>query len=59
MCNGRINPFLDTFSVWLPFVEITTLNIEMSDTNNLKIFLEFVLNKDLDTVESVQVEIGE
>ena len=53
------NEILDTFSVWLPFVEITTLNIEMSDTNNLKIFLEFVLNKDLDTVESVQVEIGE
>ena len=53
------NTIVETFSVWLPFVTIVTLDIEMSDTNTLKIFLEFVLNRDQDTVESVQVLIGE
>ena len=52
------NTIVETFSVWLPFVTIVTLDIEMSDTNTLKIFLEFVLNKDPNTVESVQVIIG-
>ena len=41
------------------FYTIVSLDIEMSDTNTLKIFLEFVLNRDQDTVESVQVIIGE
>ena len=53
------NTIVETFSVWLPFVTIVTLDIEMSDTNTLKIFIEFVLNRDQDTVESVQVIIGE
>ena len=53
------NNIVDVFSTWLPFVEIITLDIEMSKINTLKIFLEFVLNKDPDTVESVQVIIGE
>ena len=53
------NNIVDVFSTWLPFVEIITLDVEMSDVNTLKIFLEFVLNKDPDTVESVQVIIGE
>ena len=53
------NSIVDTFSVWLPFVTIVTLDVEMSDVNTLKIFVEFVLNRDQDTVESVQVIIGE
>ena len=53
------NNIVDVFSTWLPFVEIITLDIEMSKINTLKIFLEFVLNRDQDTVESVQVLIGE
>ena len=52
------NNIVDVFSTWLPFVEIITLDVEMSDANAIKIFLEFVLNKDPDTVESVQVIIG-
>ena len=52
------NSIVDTFSVWLPFVTIVTLDVEMSDVNTLKIFVEFVLNRDQDTVESVQVIIG-
>ena len=53
------NTIVETFSVWLPFVTIVTLDIEMSDTNTLKISVEFVLNRDQDTIESVQVIIGE
>ena len=53
------NTIIETFSVWLPFVTIFTLDVEMSDNNTLKIFIEFVLNRDQDTVESVQVIIGE
>ena len=53
------NSIVDTFLVWLPFVTIATLDVEMSDANTLKIFIEFVLNRDQDTVESIQVIIGE
>ena len=52
------NQIIDIFSVWLPFVTIATLDVEMSDANTLEIFIEFVLNRDQDTVESVQVIIG-
>ena len=53
------NSIVDTFSIWLPFVTIVTLDVEMSDANTLKIFVEFVLNRDPTTTESVQVIIGE
>ena len=53
------NSIVDTFSVWLPFVTIVALDVEMSDANALKIFVEFVLNRDQDIGESVQVTIGE
>ena len=52
------NSILDTFSVWLPFITIITLDVKMSETNTLNIFVEFILNKDPNTVESVEVEIG-
>ena len=52
------NSIIDTFSIWLPFVEIVTLNVSMSETNTLGIFVEFVLNRDPTTTESVQVTIG-
>ena len=58
------NDILDTFSFWLPFVKIVSVDIEMSNENNsigkhsLKISMEFVLNVDQTTIESVQVEIG-
>ena len=38
------NSILDTFLLWLPFIEIITLDIEMSDRNTLKIFLELQLD---------------
>ena len=53
------NSIIDTFSFWLPFVEIVRLDIDMTDANTLQIFLQFVLKKDPTTVESVQVSIGE
>ena len=53
------NSIIDTFSFWLPFVEIVKLDIDMTDANTLAIFLQFVLKKDPTTVESVQVSIGE
>jgi len=53
------NSIIDTFSIWLPFVTISALDVEMSDANTLKIFVEFVLNRDPTTTESVQVTIGE
>lgn len=53
------NSIIDTFSIWLPFVTISALDVEMSDTNTLKISVEFVLNRDPTTTESVQVIIGE
>ena len=52
------NSIVDTFSYWLPFVEIVTLNVDMSEANTLRIFVEFVLNRDPTTTESVQVTIG-
>ena len=53
------NSIVDTFSIWLPFVTIVALDVEMSDANTLKISVEFVLNRDQDIIESVQVIIGE
>ena len=55
------NSIIDTFSIWLPFVTISALDVEMSDANinTLKIFVEFALNRDPTTTESVQVTIGE
>ena len=35
------NSIIDTFSIWLPFVTISALDVEMSDANTLKIFVEF------------------
>ncbi len=55
------NSIIDTFSIWLPFVTIVALDVGMSEDNNntLKVFVEFVLNRDPTTTESVQVTIGE
>jgi len=55
------NSIIDTFSIWLPFVTIVALDVGMSEDNNntLKVFVEFVLNRDPTTAESVQVTIGE
>jgi phage baseplate assembly protein W len=58
------NEIVDTFNVWLPFVTIRDIQISSNDTdaigrNKLSIYIEFNLNKDPNTLESVQIDIGE
>ena len=60
------NDILDTFEFWLPFIQVKDLKIQMSDAtagsvNNNKMMISVVFNitKDPNTLESVQVEIGE
>ena len=60
------NDILDTFEFWLPFIQVKDLKIQMSDAtagsvNNNKLVISVVFNitKDPNTLESVQVEIGE
>ena len=60
---GIENDIVDTFNFWLPFVNITDIQIGMNDgdlgidKNRLNIYLEFNINRDPNTLESVQVEI--
>tara|TARA_Y100000034_G_scaffold94387_1_gene114371 strand:+ start:198 stop:641 length:444 start_codon:yes stop_codon:yes gene_type:complete len=58
------NEIYDTFKTWLPFVEIKELNISMDETdaigkNKMSIFITFNIIRDPNTLESIQVEIGE
>ena len=59
------NDILDTFEFWLPFVQIKRLEVNMSSTtdgigkNTLIINILFNITKDPNTLESVQIEIGE
>ena len=56
---------METFSYWLPYVTVTKLEVDMSDTlddahySTLKIYIEFTLDKKIGSTESVQIEIGE
>ena len=55
----------DTFSYWLPFVQVQKLTVNMSETlnsvgkNKLIISIIFNIVKDPNTTESIQVEIGD
>ena len=60
------NDILDTFEFWLPFIQVRDLKVQMSDAtagsvNNNKLIISVVFNitKDPNTLESVQVEIGD
>ena len=60
------NDILDTFNFWLPFIQVKDLKVEMSSAtagsvNNNKLIISVIFNitKDPNTLESVQVEIGE
>ena len=60
------NDILDTFDFWLPFIQVKDLKVEMSDAtagnvNNNKLIISVVFNitRDPNTLESVQVEIGD
>ena len=58
------NAIIDTFRTWLPFVEIRELNISMDEIdaigkNKMSISIVFNIMRDPNTLESIQVEIGE
>ena len=58
------NDIVDTFKLWLPFVEIRDIQINMDENdsigkNKMNINIVFNITRDPDTLESVQVEIGE
>ena len=59
------NDILDTLDFWLPFIQVKDLKIEMSDAtagsvnNKLIISVVFNITRDPNTLESVQVEIGD
>jgi len=60
------NDILDTFDFWLPFIQVKDLKVGMSSAtagsvNNNKLIISVVFNitRDPNTLESVQVEIGE
>ena len=56
---------ISVFKSWLPFVVIKDIQVNTDETqssvgkNTLNIFIEFNLNKDPNTLESVSVVIGE
>ena len=60
------NDILDIFDFWLPFVQVKDLTVEMSSAtagsvNNNKLIISVVFNitRDPNTLESIQVEIGD
>ena len=59
------NDILDTLEFWLPFIQVKNLEIEMSSAsdstgkNTLMINVLFNITRDPNTLESVQVEIGD
>ena len=58
------NEIIDTFKFWLPFVEIKKLIINMDEDydigrNKLNVDITFNINKDPNTLASVQVDIGD
>ena len=58
------NDITDALNFWLPFVEIKKLIVGMDEEydvgrNKLKIDITFNINKDPNTLSSVQIDIGE
>ena len=59
------NDVLDTLDFWLPFIQVKNLEVQMSSANDgtgkntLMINVLFNITRDPNTLESVQVEIGD
>ena len=58
------NEIIDIFNRWLPFVEIKELDVSMNESdavgkNKMTIFILFNIIRDPNSIESVEVEIGE
>ena len=62
---GVETTIIDTLGYWMPFVKINEIKVKMSDNetgpgkNTMEVAIEFSLKKDITTVESIQVNIGE
>ena len=59
--DAIVDEIVDSFKFWLPFVDIVDMDIKMDegDVNRLNIKLDFRINRDPNTTDSVQVTIGE
>jgi len=65
--NTRIeieNEIVDTFSTWLPFVEIQDIQIDVAGEDTIgrakiKVSITFNITKDPNSLESVSVVVGE
>ena len=58
------NEIVDTFNFWIPFITIKDIQVETTSAdgtnpNQISINVIFNLDKDPNTLESVQVQIGE
>ena len=58
------NEIIETFNFWLPFISIKDIKVETTSAdgtnpNQISINVIFNLDKDPNTLESVQVQIGE
>tara|TARA_Y100000593_G_C4144624_1_gene253997 strand:+ start:27 stop:464 length:438 start_codon:yes stop_codon:yes gene_type:complete len=55
------NEIVESFNFWLPFVQIINLNIIMDDTekNTMNITVDFNINKNSNSFESIEVSIGD
>ena len=53
------NSILDSFSKWLPFVEVRDISVVQDDTNKnqFRISIDFNIKQDPNTVESVSLDI--
>ena len=62
---GVKSSIADTLGYWMPFVKINDIRVNMSDDesgtgkNTMEVAIDFSLKKDITTVESIQVNIGE
>ena len=55
------NTIIDTFSFWLPFVEIKKIQVNTGDINFNSLFVSILFNirQDPNTIDSVQIEISQ
>ena len=58
------NDIVDVFKQWMPFIEIRDIQVSLDENdsigkNKMSINIVFNITRDPDTLESVQIEIGE
>ena len=53
------NDIVDAFAFWLPFVDLKDIKVKESNPNQIDISVTFNIKRDPNSMESVQVSIGE